>query len=98
MFLSANNDGCPLPYLHYHLILIIDGHKATWSAVRVIMQQLVDEGIVRPGFHFSENARTKKKEMPLSAGELGDYMYRASYLAKTDTKNLADKRLWSMSQ
>ncbi len=99
VFRSAFQDGCPLPYPHYHMVLILDGHKATWSAVRKLMQQYVDEGVVRPGFHFSENWQSKKKEMPLiSESELGDYMYRASYLAKTDTKDVSSNRFWSMSQ
>lgn len=99
VFHSAFDDGCPLPYEHYHVLCVIDGHKATWSAVRKVMQQYVDEGVVRPGFHFSENWQSKKKEMPLiSESELGDYMYRASYLAKIDTKDVSNNRFWSMSQ
>ena len=99
VFRSAYQDGCPLPYPHYHMLLVLDGHKATWSAVRKVMQSYVDEGVVRPGFHFSENWQSKKKEMPLiSESELGDYMYRASYLAKIDTKDVSSNRFWSMSQ
>lgn len=98
VYSSAYNDGAPIPYPHYHFVLILDGHKATWSAVRIVMQRLVKKGIVRSGFHFSENGQTKKKEIPLSAGELGDYMYRASYLAKIDTKDVSSNRVWSMSQ
>jgi hypothetical protein len=99
VFRSALQDGCPLPYPHYHMMLILDGHKATWNAVRKVMQQYVEAGVVRPGFHFSENWQSKKKEMPLiSESELSDYMYRASYLAKIDTKDLTQSRFWSMSQ
>lgn len=99
VYSSAYNDGVPTPYPHYHMILILDGHKATWSAVRVVMQRLVNKGIVRPGFHFSENGETLKKEMQLLTHEgFSDYMYRGSYLAKTDTKDVSDTRLWSMSQ
>lgn len=99
VFSVAYDDGSPLPYEHYHLILILDGHKATWCGVKMVMQQYVSEGIVRVGFHFSENRHSKKKEMPLkSECDLGDYMYRASYLAKTDTKDVTNKRFWAMSQ
>lgn len=99
VFHAAYQDGCPLPYEHYHLILVLDGHKATWSAVRKVMQQYVAEGVLRSGFHFSENWQSKKKEMPLNSEDgFRDFMYRASYLAKTDTKDVSSKRFWSMSQ
>ncbi|MGM8228711.1 hypothetical protein ACSV5M_19180 [Cellvibrio sp. ARAG 10.3] len=98
-YLSAASDDCPVPYPHYHMILILDGHKGTWSAVRLVMQRLVEQGVVRPGFHFSENNVTGGRTIDLRAEDgFQDYMYRASYLAKTDTKEFDNKRLWSMSQ
>lgn len=98
-YLASISDGCPLPYPHYHMVLMLDAHKGSWRAVQVVMRRLVEEGIVRAGFHFSENNNSRKKEVYLKNDEgFRDYMYRASYLAKTDTKDLTEKRLWSMSQ
>ena len=98
-YLSAASDNCPIPYPHYHLILILDGHKGSWRAVQVVMRKLVEQGIVRPGFHFSENNETKHKAIDLRTEDgFRAYFYRASYLAKTDTKECGSGRLWSMSQ
>ena len=99
VYRSSMQDDCPIPYPHYHMILILDSHKGGWLAVKLVMQRLVNEGIVRAGFHFSENNNSKKKELDLRLEpEFSDYIYRGSYLAKTDTKDLSQKRLWSMSQ
>lgn len=97
--LTSVNDEAPIPYPHYHLILVLDDHKGSWCAVKMVMDRLVSEGIVRRGFHFSESNKSKEKTIKLrDEKEFNDYMYRASYLAKTDTKEMNGQRIWSKSR
>jgi hypothetical protein len=95
---QANMDGCPIPYEHYHVVIVLDDKFGRWRAIKVVMDRLVDKGVVRAGFHFSENNKTKKKTLDLKdKKEFEEFIYRNSYLCKTDTKEISDKKFWSMS-
>ena len=97
--LRANQDECPIPYPHYHVAMILDDKKGCWQSIKHVLDGLVEVGIIRKGFHFSENNTTGVKTLSLKddAG-FEQFFYRAAYLAKSDTKELTDNRFWSMTQ
>jgi len=98
-FLFENvRDCCGIPYRHYHILVFLDAKKATHASVKFVMDNFVTAGIVRPNFHISRNNITKIRDMHLDSAEsYQEFFYNASYLAKTDTKPLEDKRFWGSS-
>jgi hypothetical protein len=95
---QANIDGCPTPYEHYHVVIVLDDKFGSWRAIKVVMDRLVENGVVRAGYHFSENNDTNKKTLDLkNEKEFEEFIYRSSYVCKTDTKEVTDRKFWSMS-
>lgn len=94
----ADLDGCPIPYEHYHVVIVVDDKFGSWLSIKTVLDRLVDAGVIRAGFHFSQNNVTKNKVLDLKDEEdFQEFIYRSAYICKTDTKNFADKRFWAMS-
>jgi len=97
--LQANRDECPIPYPHVHSVWVLDDAKGSWLAVKNVMDGLVAAGVVRKGFHFSQENKTRRKTLDLKNDEdYSQFIYRNSYLCKVDTKEPTYERMWSMSQ
>jgi len=61
-YLQANRDKCPIPYDHVHVTLILDDAKGSWLAVNNVLAGLVKTGVVRRGFHFSQNPKSETQK------------------------------------
>lgn len=97
-YTSAELDGCPIPYVHFHVLIALDDKFGSWASIKTVMDRLVKAGIVRAGFHFSENNKTKEKVLKLdNEKEFQEYIYRGAYICKTVTKEVTDTKFWSMS-
>lgn len=97
--LQASRDECPIPYDHVHVLLILDDAKGSWLAVKNVMDGLVETGVVRSGFHFSQENGTKRKTLDLKDDEdYSQFIYRNAYLCKVDSKEQTGERMWAISQ
>lgn len=82
---------------HYHLLIIVDRQKGRIGAAKHVIKRLrIDDGIIEKDY-ISKISNSVKHACTELKKDFSDYMYRASYICKVDTK-MTGRRNWSKSQ